>query len=350
MKECNDRTFVLSIFVSLLSLDSTRAGTKILWTETRGDAAFIVSANADGSSPTDILSGAANIKGPNGLEYYNGQLFWPDQQLNAVRKANPDGTGATTVYITSNPYDVFATPERVYWSSKTGNYIFTSKPDGSDLDAVHSRNTITSPFALEVVGPTCYWSDVSGLGKIMRSDLNGANIQTVLDRVVIYDMQISGDFIYFGDNGFTPGMKKVKLDGTGLTKLFDADFVNGIWLTADTIYWSDLTSIHRAGYDGSNAQTLYTATAGNQVRGVVVLEDATPIVTQPTLGNPQRTGNNFTFTIQAKAGTTVNIEKTSAPGAAWNQVSSFVAGSDAKTVTSEIANGVRSEIFRAKSE
>ncbi len=351
MKECNDRTFVLSLLTCLLSLISAQAATKIFWTETRGDAAFIVSANADGSGVTDILSGASAIKGPNGLEYGNNLLFWPDQQLNMVSKANSDGSGATAVTSASNPYDVFVGSDRIYWSSQTGNYINSAKPDGSDVITVHGRRTVNSPFAVEVTASAIYWSEVSGSGRIQKSDLDGGNIVTVLNNAYIYDMQISGDIIYFGDNNFPAAIKRVNLDGTGLKTLLLVDFCNGIWLTRDSIYWSDLFSgIHHAGLDGSNPQSFYTPSPGNQVRGVVVLEDAAPAATQPTLGNPQRLGNNFTFTVQGKAGSTIKIEKTSAPGTTWNQISSFVAGNDVETVTNEIGKGVKSEIFRAKSE
>ena len=61
----------------------------------------MVRANADGSSPVNIVSGTANILGPNGLESANGLLYWPDQQLGAVKQVNPDGTGAAWSRISS---------------------------------------------------------------------------------------------------------------------------------------------------------------------------------------------------------------------------------------------------------
>ena len=79
------------------------AAVQLYWTETRPEGGFVVRANAEGSNPTHIISGAANIKGPNGLEYGEGFLWWPDQQLNVISKAKPDGSAVQVFTPVNNP-------------------------------------------------------------------------------------------------------------------------------------------------------------------------------------------------------------------------------------------------------
>lgn len=321
----------------------------IYWTETRfdGSGGYVMRANADGSGVTELVSGAATILGPNGLEYGNGALFWPDQQLNAVKRTALDGS--TTLFATaSNPYDVFISSDRVYWTSQERNYIASAKLDGTDPIQLLGRRSVTSPFAIEVTSSAIYWSEVTGSGTIRRSDLDGGNIVTLVTGVYVYDMQISGDFIYFGDNNFPAAMKRAKLDGTEMKTLFPVDFVNGIWLTKDFIYWSDLYALHRAGLDGSNPVILHAGDPSVAwMRGIVVLDDGGSTGSpQPIVGNPRLLGNSLVFTVQATPGKTVQIEQTTG-FASWSSVASFVAGASPVNITNEIAGHIGA--FRAKS-
>jgi len=106
------------LFLIFSSSVSSPAQTKLYWTETRAEGGFVMSANGDGTGPKEIVSGAANILGPNGLEYGNGFLYWPDQQLNVISKVRPDGSGWAVFTTVTNAYDVFITSERVYWTAR----------------------------------------------------------------------------------------------------------------------------------------------------------------------------------------------------------------------------------------
>jgi hypothetical protein len=48
--------------------------------------------------------------------------------MNAIQQANLDGSGVSTFASASNPYDVFGTAQKIYWTSLTGNYIDTELP------------------------------------------------------------------------------------------------------------------------------------------------------------------------------------------------------------------------------
>jgi hypothetical protein len=173
---------------------------------------------------------------------------------------------------------------------------------------------------------------------------------------MVYDMQIVGNFVYFGDNLSTPpSIKKADLsmpadvNGANVAKILPVNFVHGLCVTKDAIYWSDLQSINRAGLNGENPTVLYSP-ANTQIRGVVLLEEATTSA-QPSISNAGRVGNNFIFSVQAAPGKAVLVEKTSGyPATSWNPIINFFAGNDPASITNPISDSLKSEIFRAKSQ
>ncbi len=332
------------------------AEVKIYWTATDGAGAYVVRANGEGSNPVNIVSGAANILGPNGLEYANGLLYWPDQQLGAIKQVNPDGTGLATFRLANNPYDVFGTTTQIFWTSQTGAYIDTQLTNGTGYQRILNSASVTSPFAIEVTATNLYWSQVNGSGSIRRSDLNGGNIVTLIPNAYVFDLQVTSNYIYYTDGNFPSAIKRANLNGTGITNLitdtFGIGLPNGICVTADAIYWSALNDdngggIRRANLNGSNRTNLYNAPSGTAVRGVVVLSDS---VQQP--GAPQFSSSSvgpgyFTTTLQVESGKTYRIES-SGNLANWTEITNFVAAGTSATLTNVIPAGASNLFFRAR--
>src|SRR5690606_36762535 len=133
---------------------------------------------------------------------------------------------------------------------------------------------------IAVTATHLYWSQVGGAGNIRGSDLNGANIVTIIPTAHVFDLQISANFLYFADDNTPSAIKRASLDGSGVTTLVTGEsgigLVNGLFVTGDAIYWSAFShveggGIRRADLNGSNVVILYNASAGTVVRGVVVL-------------------------------------------------------------------------------
>lgn len=345
MSICLRRTrfAALGLSVFLAGVLPAPAQVKIYWTATDASGAYVVRADGDGSNPTNIVSGAANILGPNGLEYANGRLFWPDQQLNAVQQVNPDGTGLATFTAAENPYDVFAGAQRTYWTSQELNYIDTRLNDGSGYLRLLASPDVNRPFAIEVTDSSIYWSQVSGSGSIQRADLAGANIVTVIPRAFVYDLQVTANHLYFADNNFPSAIKRANLDGSGVTNLvtdsFGIGLINGLCITGDAIYWSALMDgngggIRRAGLTGSNPVNLYNAPAGTSVRGVVVIPEAvTPAA--PRFTHYSARPGEFTFTLQVEPGKTYRVE-TSGSWTNWTEMTNFLSTSTSVTLTNAL--------------
>lgn len=336
----------------LLTLVSASAQVRIYWTATDGSGAYIVRANADGSNPVNIVSGIANVKGPNGLESANGLLYWPDQQLNAIQQANLDGSGVATFATANNPYDVFGTATQIYWTSLTGNYIDTQFTNGAGYQRILANPNVASPFAIEVTATNLYWSRVSGSGSILRSDLNGGNIVTLIPNAYVYDMQVTSNYIYFADNNYPSAIKRANLDGTGITNLVaDFGFYHGICVTSNALYWAafmdaDGGGIRRVNLDGSNRTNLYNSPPGTQVRGVVVLPDMAAPPASPRFTSYATGPDGFAYTLQVESGRTYRIE-TSGNLTNWTEITNFVSAGTSVSFTNVMPAGVSKLFFRA---
>ncbi|HRI15790.1 MAG TPA: DUF5050 domain-containing protein [Verrucomicrobiota bacterium] len=336
----------------LITAPDASAQVKLYWTATDASGAYVIRANADGSNPTAIVSGSDEIRGPNGLEYFNGVLYWPDQQLNAVRQVKPDGSDAKTFVDALNPYDVFATSERGFWSSQDRGYIDTQLLGGTDYQRLFDSSIVTRPYAIDVTASHVYWSEVSGSGKIRRSDLDGANVITLIPNVFVYDLQVTPDFIYFADNNFPGGIKRANLDGSQITPLVSTGALyNGLHVTADALYWSafldgDGGGVRRANLDGTNPVNLYNSPAGTSVRGIVALPDV-PTVPEPRFTNYQIGPESVTLTLEVEPQQTYRIE-TSGDLSGWTETTNLVSNGTTLTFTNAVSAGTRILFFRAR--
>jgi len=325
------------------------AQVNLFWTATDTAGAYVMRAGGDGSNPTAIISGASNVRGPNGLEHTDGLLYWPDQQLNAVKQASPDGTGVTTFRLASNPYDVFSTGQRVYWTSQSGNYIDTQLANGTGYQRLLASPQVSAPYAIAATASHLYWSQVGGAGSLRRSDLNGANIVTIVPVAHVFDLQVSGNFIYFADNNAPSAIKRANLDGSGITTLVTTTsgigLVNGLLVTDDAIYWSALSDangggIRRADLGGGNVVNLYNAPDGTAVRGVVVLPGL-------LFSDPVAAAGKFSFTLHVESGKLYRIE-TSGDLDNWTEITNFVSSSTTFALTNNIPAGPGQLFYRAR--
>jgi len=340
-------------------ISSASAEVKLFWSATDAAGSYIVRADADGASPVNIVSGAANVKGPNGLETANGLLYWPDQQLNAIQQASPDGSGVTTFAAANNPYDVFGTATQIYWTSLTGNFLDTKLTNGTGYQRLLASPNIASPYAVEVTSSNLYWSRVAGLGDIYRSDLNGANAAVLIPNVYVYDFQVTSNFIYYADNNFPSAIRRANLDGTGITPLvteppYGIGLINGICVTSNALYWSEYIpggggSIRRADLNGTSRTSLYTAPTGMEIRGIVVLDTVTapPAVPSPVFTNAAAGPAGFTFSLLVQPGTTYRID-TSGNLTNWTEITNFTSASTTFTLTNPIPSGATNLFFRAR--
>ena len=245
------------------------------------------------------VSGAANLRGPNGLEYVDGRLWWPDQQLGVIGSVDPNG-GAVRKINAAGVYDMDVQGGKLYWSANNSGQIFVI----NNLAAPSPLSTVlmsglNRPFAVDATAQYLYWSEVVGAPRLMRAGLDGSNATQLLSNVVSYDFEVTSQYIYLTT---TDGqVLRTALDGSDRTVLATGlGFLNGIDVTDNAIYVSSLSSAYDGGgftatgggqvmamgLDGSQRSVLYTAATGyvdpNQpwradaVRGVAFVTSPVP--------------------------------------------------------------------------
>jgi len=115
----------------------------------------------------------------------------------------------------------------IYWSelAGSGSNIKRANLDGSDVTLVVNQNSAIRGLALDLENNKLYWVDLRNDGKIYRADLDGENIELIVD----------GE-----GNENTNGALDIALD-----------------LENEKIYWPVIGAIMRSDLDGENVETAY---------------------------------------------------------------------------------------------
>lgn len=278
---------------------SAFAADQLVWSETYQSfpsftfVGSINTANLPSGAPSALVTDPSRVKGPNGVEFAGGRLWWPDQQLNRIASMLPDST-AFKSYNISGAYDVDVHGGMLYVTRQNAGDILKLDLSLSFPPAEIFSTGLASPFAIDVTADSVFWTQVGTSNRLMRSNLDGSNVQTLLTGLTSYDFEVTQDAIYLTTtDGF---VKRANLDGSGLATLASGlGFLNGIDVTADAIYVSALQGtfttpqgnttlgagrIVRMALDGSGAVEVIRAQqdfdpnlpfSPSQVRGVAVL-------------------------------------------------------------------------------
>lgn len=240
------------------------AADTIVWSETTGfsNTASIAVATPPGST-AQLVTDQTKVKGPNGVEFIDGRIWWPNQQrvpvsngfttINryVIGSSLPDGTDVKTINTGGIAYDLDIQGNTLFWTDQNGGIVWkidlTTTSKVSDI----LLSELTSPFAIDATSDKLYWSQVGSSRRIMRSDLDGSNATTLLTGITSYDFEVVGSQIYYTTiDGF---VKRSDLDGSNLVTLASGQgFLNGIDVTNDAIYVSVLEGV----FDGPGFSTL----------------------------------------------------------------------------------------------
>jgi hypothetical protein len=239
---------LLAVALSVSSFTAVAADS-LVWSETYQQflprSANIGSINTGsllpGSAASTLVNTASQVKGPNGVEFVAGRIWWPDQQLGLIGSVKADGSDFMS-YAASNPYDIDVYGNKLYWTSLNTGQIKTIDLSAENPLSVNLKFGLASPFAIDVTADGIYWSQVATSNRLMRSNLDGTNVQTLLTGIQSYDFEVVGSHIYLSTtDGF---IKRSNLDGGDLVTLASGlGFLNGIDVTDDAIYVSVLEGV-----------------------------------------------------------------------------------------------------------
>lgn len=240
---------LLALALSLTSLGATAAVDQLVWSETYQQflprsatiGAISTGSSVPGSATSALVNLSTEVKGPNGVEFVADRIWWPDQQLNLIGTVKADGSDFQS-FSASNPYDIDVYGNKLYWTSQNTGQIKTIDLSAAAPVSVNLKFGLTSPFAIDVTADGIYWSQVASSNRLMHSNLDGTNVQTLLTGIQSYDFEVVGTHIYLSTtDGF---IKRSNLDGSNLVTLASGlGFLNGIDVTDNAIYVSMLEGV-----------------------------------------------------------------------------------------------------------
>lgn len=212
-------------------------------------------------------------------------MFWGETSPNQIGRAdlNPLGSGQTL--LTGDSTHGVAVDEaagKLYWTDLAGSgRIRRANLDGSNVETL-INDVQAVGIAVDSVNQKVYWTE-HGDDIIGRADLDGSNAETVLsiDQPWGIALDVASGKLYFSQTEyfFSGNMiQRVNLDGSGGVehvvntngaRYLDLDLTNG------HIYWAEQGNLRimRSGLDGSGKQT-FLSTVSSKPRGIAVDSEA----------------------------------------------------------------------------
>jgi sugar lactone lactonase YvrE len=203
-------------------------------------------------------------------------VYWGDNGLNVIRRANLDGSGATTIVSAPSGAASLALDVpggKVYWVS--ANDVFRADLNGTNVEEIYDGLTFVSDVALDLVHDHVYFANPgSAPGRVLRSDLDGSNVVEIIDNLDFptgVAVDGVGGKLYWLERD-SKLIRRSNLDGTSPETLAQTDFVNGRDITVDPaggkVYWTESGRIKRADLDGSNTETVFIG--GPSIGGIAI--------------------------------------------------------------------------------
>ena len=214
-----------------------------------------------------VLFDGGNLRGI-ALDVSGGKMYWVDTRIDAIRRANLDGSGVVNLVTdlgspTGLALDISG--GKMYWLDSSTDKIQRANLTGSGIEDLVTGLSSPKEIALDVSGGKMYWTD-SGTDKIQRANLNGTSVQdlvTGLSSPRGIALDVSGGKMYWVDSS-TNKIQRASLDGTNIEDLVTDIDIGADGLALDVsggkMYWADNQEdkIQRANLDGSQIEQLYS--------------------------------------------------------------------------------------------
>ena len=169
-------TRVISIPAVPIGIAVDTAESKLYWTNSRGR---IQRANLDGSNVQNVVT---DLLAPVDIAVADGNVYW-SQLDGRVQFMNLKGQKVIRDISTEPGFATLAIGGgKVYWTEETGESVGTinsANLDGTGSTELASILAVPLSVAVDTVGSKLYW--MNSRGRIQRANLDGSNIQNVVD-------------------------------------------------------------------------------------------------------------------------------------------------------------------------
>ena len=250
------RLAILSLSM-FLCLDTYAQVTAIYWT----DAIGIHKANIDGSGHETLFRTTFKTPVKMATDPLNQHIYWIDEGLGEIRRANLDGSQIETVLETGDfpraiALDVNA--GKMYWTEF--GMVKRSNLDGTGEEDVASTPGFLEGIALDLSAGKMYWT-ARNAGIIRKSDLDGTEIETIAGGILRPNglaLDIPSGKVYWAS---ASGIARANTDGTEeeiLVTVSAAAIDIQLNLESGKMYWTEPQNqkILRSNLDGSNVEDL----------------------------------------------------------------------------------------------
>ena len=282
MKEATLTVLFLTLFLTLSSTSTRQAAAgDLYWTDAL--AARLGSSDADGGNVMPIITFGIGIPLHADVDPFGGKVYW--SELQAVRRANLNGSNVEIVKSTTNPNDPFVplgiavdtNASKIYWSLSNKNKIQRADLDGSMVEDVLTTAATPLSLAIDGTGGKIYWSEEKDVIDVVirRGNLDGTGVETLLtlgsDVVGVggLALDLTNQTLYWGQTSTadTGSLWRSNLNGTSPSAIISngLDEIEEIALdvVGGKVYWTqpDLAEIQRANLNGSMIETVVTTGA-----------------------------------------------------------------------------------------
>lgn len=270
---------LLLAVIAAISLGTAKAE-QIFWTDPVGaSGSHFIRRAGPGPGLQTIVAGLREPRGI-ALDFQGGKIYWNEPGNFRIQRANLDGSDVAPIVVTSDigsgvTLDIPA--GKMYW---TDGVLGSGLIRRSNLDGSFAEDLVTSGLfhpggiALDAVHQKVYWTDLEGYldgnGEILRSNLDGSNVETILtgiDEAAGIAIDPVRGKLYWPELA-TKKIQRANLDGSELE-----DIVTGLLnpttvaldLATNKLYWTDSfggpaadmrNRIQRANLDGSDVTTI----------------------------------------------------------------------------------------------
>jgi DNA-binding beta-propeller fold protein YncE len=253
---------------------------------------YIKRMKPNGTGFKSLVSTGDGVRGI-AINPVNGEIFWSDANRHVISKTNFNGKNQKDIVTSKLDFvsdvDIDVENNKIYWSDQSQNQIGRANLDGTEQSFIIPSPcpanvgffcTAGGNLAIDAVNKKLYWttsycSDNSCsnastyLGDILRSDLDGSKIETVIKaigRPSSIQVDPIGKKIYWTDY-VNDVVRRSNLDGTGVDDLFVVgknNNPNGLTLDLKNgyIYWDqdgnvqDRSCIKRMHLNGKHPENI----------------------------------------------------------------------------------------------
>lgn len=262
-----------------------------LYNPTFDDGNLRRSTTSGGAAPI-LASPGGGLRGV-AVDAVHSKLYWTDRDVDAIYRANLDGSAAVAIVtladillVTPQAIRVDPLGETIYWGELSGSIY------RADLDGSNPAPLITTSFAggldLDLDHGKVYWTSNDGAGStrvIRRANLDGSVVETLVTGREASDLAVdaAGGKLYWTDF-VNDIVARSNLNGSGFESLYEVganDNPGGIALDLEDgkVYWGQdisgpspyLGKIMRMNLDGSEQENVLSGSAIGSVVDIALV-------------------------------------------------------------------------------